>query len=319
MDPYLTLGVAKGSNREAVKEAFRVRVQHVHPDHGGEELSFIRLRTAYEQILAELDHDHGSSVANPERGPHVDGRPTPTGVEIPEGNYESWFRKVAAQADRGRSRWQSPRARRIGLAIVLGLIMVNLTAFLIAWRSEPDSIDNAPAAPTDGPDEENAIAPPVRLATRPAEERRWQKPPTFHQDFFIIPYNAVLYMAPVQGGRGDSTEFGIVASQGDFLPIFTGLPGRPNPAGEVLVGPVTRGSRLRVYLEKNNVWVFSDTASSDQTSESFWDRDNSLGGAGSIIEKTGDATWVLHLDDVGSTDDDDKDILIQIRLGPIEL
>ncbi len=319
MDPYLTLGVAKGSNREAVKEAFRVRVQHVHPDHGGEELSFIRLRTAYEQILAELDHEQGPSLSNRERDPYVDRRRTLTGVETPGGNYETWFRKVAVQADSRRSPWKSPRARRIGLAIVLGLIMVNVTAFLIAWRSEPVPLDNVPAAPTDGPDEENAIARPVRLATRSAEERRWQKPPNFHQDFFIIPYNAALYMAPVRGERGDSTELGIIASQGDFLPIFTGLPGRPNPAGEVLVGPVTKGSRLRVYLKKNNVWVFSDTASSDQTSESFWDRDNSLGGGGSIIERTGDATWVLHLDDVGSTDDDDEDILIQIRLGPIEI
>jgi hypothetical protein len=55
MDPYQTLGVSRDSTREKVKEVFRARVRLVHPDRGGEIPEFIRLRKAYEQILADLD------------------------------------------------------------------------------------------------------------------------------------------------------------------------------------------------------------------------------------------------------------------------
>ncbi len=125
-------------------------------------------------------------------------------------------------------------------------------------------------------------------------------------------------MAPLVGDRGGTTEFGIVLPQGDPLPIFTGLPGHPNPAREIEVGPVSAGSKLRIYLKRGNSWVFSDSTFTKQSHETFSDRDNSLGGGGSIIEKTGSNTWVLHLDDIGSHDDNDDDIFIQLRLKPIE-
>ena len=55
MDPYRTLGVPRGCTREEVKAAFRARVPLAHPDRGGDELTFIDLRRAYERILADLD------------------------------------------------------------------------------------------------------------------------------------------------------------------------------------------------------------------------------------------------------------------------
>ena len=316
MDPYLTLGVPKGCNREEVKEAFRVRVQYAHPDRGGEDESFIRLRTAYEQILAELDQDAGSNAANPARAPRDEGRPARPGSKVEGETYESWFRHVAVQADRRESAWQSPRIRTIGMMILLAVIVVNLTVFLtIRAPVGPPRIADDPAEPADKRAEPDPAPGPIRRASNPLTERRWQQPPAYPPDFFVIPYNAILYIAPVEGHRGDATEFGIVTSQSDVLPIFTGLPSRPNPAVEVEVGPVAAGSKLRIYLKKNGSWAFSDAAPSRQGDESFSDRDNSLGGRGSIIERTGQATWVLHLDDIGSIDDDDEDILIQIRLG----
>ena len=205
------------------------------------------------------------------------------------------------------------------MMVLLGLILVNLTAFVIIWTREvPPPSTARPVEPVDGLAEQDATPALVRLPRRPASERRWQKLPAYPPDFFVIPYNAILYLAPVEGYRGESTEFGIITEQGDVLPILAGLPGRPKPAREVEIGPVSAGSRLRIYLKKNGSWLFSDGAPTEQSIESFSDRDNSLGGGGSIIEKTGSATWVLHLDDVGSTDDDDADILIQIRLGPRE-
>ncbi len=321
MDPYLTLGVPKGCNREEVKEAFRVQAQHAHPDRGGEDESFIRLRTAYEQILAELDQELDPYAAKAARAPRDARRPVPPGSRAVGDTYESWFRHIAVQADRSHSGWRSPRIRTIGMMILLGIIVVSLAAFLIVWVPAPDgSLPRAdsPVQPAAGAAEPEPVRAPIRLATLPRAERRWQQPPAHRPDFFVIPYDAILYFAPVEGHRGEATEFGIVTSQGDLIPIFTGLPGRPNPAGEVEIGPVSAGSRLRIYLKRNGSWVFSDAGSSKPSIESFSDRDDSLGGGGSIIERTRPATWVLHLDDVDSTDDDDEDVLIQIRLEPIE-
>ena len=66
-------------------------------------------------------------------------------------------------------------------------------------------------------------------------------------------------------------------------------------------------------------WAFSRDTKSDTSRVAFQDRDNSLGRNGSVIEKTGMSTWLLHLDDAGSAgiDDDDNDVLIKIRLDPI--
>ena len=319
MDPYLTLGVPKGCNREEVKEAFRVRVQFVHPDHGGEVVSFIQLRKAYEQILAELDQDLDPNAVKPANDPRDDSHPVPPGSRVVGATYASWFRHVAVQADRNRTVWRSPWIRTIGIMILLGLIIVNLTAFWMIWTREgPPPSSDRPIEPPDELAVQDAASAPIRLPSRRVGERQWQKIPAYPPDFFVIPYTATLYIAPVEGHLGDATEFGIITEKGDVLPILTGLPGHPKPNGEVEVGLVSAGSRLRIYLKKNDSWVFSDAAPSGPSIECFSDRNHSLGGGGSIIEKTGQATWVLHLDDVGSTDDDDEDILIQIRLGPRE-
>jgi DnaJ domain len=55
MNPYQILGIGKDCTREEAKEAFRSRAYHAHPDRGGETKTFIRIRRAYEQILADLE------------------------------------------------------------------------------------------------------------------------------------------------------------------------------------------------------------------------------------------------------------------------
>jgi hypothetical protein len=57
MDPYQTLGVPRNCTREQVKEIFRARARLAHPDRGGEVPEFIRLRKAYERVLADLDRN----------------------------------------------------------------------------------------------------------------------------------------------------------------------------------------------------------------------------------------------------------------------
>jgi hypothetical protein len=324
MDPYLALGVPRGCSRQEVKAAFRARVRYAHPDRGGEVLLFVQLRTAYEQILAELDQSPGPDTGKRGPDPSDEHSSMTTRSGVAEEPYESWLRHIAAQATSQQSVWGSAPVRTVGMAIVLLLIAVNLVVCWVLWTSEPPlPIAAHPIEPANGGDEADTSPTPIRLAPLPRWARRWQRPPANATDFFLIPYDATLYVAPMVGGPGGATEiggratdFGIVLSQTGLLTIFIGLPGHPNPARELEVGPVSAGSKLRVYLKRGNSWVFSDSGFTESSRETFSDRDNSLGGGGSIIEKTGSNTWVLHLDDVGSYDDDDDDIFIQIRLKP---
>jgi DnaJ domain len=314
MDPYFTLGVARGCSRQELKDAFRAKARYAHPDRGGEVLSFVQLRTAYEQILAELEREPGPDREKPEAAPsHEHATTTRSGVA--EEPYEVWVRHLAAQASGEESVWRSAPVRMLGVALVLVLITVNLVVCWILWTSNSPLPSAAPPVePANGADQLDATFAPIRPPSLPKESRRWERPPVNPADFFIIPYNATLYVAPGMGDGGGVTEFGVVESQGDPLPIFTGLPGHLRPAREIEVGHVSAGSKLRIYLKRGNSWAFSDSVFTEQSRETFSDRDNSLGGNGSIIEKTGASTWILHLDDIGSHDDDDDDIFIQIRL-----
>jgi hypothetical protein len=55
MGPYDTLGVPKDCTCAQAREAFRAKARSAHPDRGGDVATFIRLRHAYEEIIAELD------------------------------------------------------------------------------------------------------------------------------------------------------------------------------------------------------------------------------------------------------------------------
>jgi hypothetical protein len=45
---YAILGLPAGADTEAVRRAYRERVKEVHPDHGGDEAAFKRVRDAYD-------------------------------------------------------------------------------------------------------------------------------------------------------------------------------------------------------------------------------------------------------------------------------
>jgi hypothetical protein len=212
---------------------------------------------------------------------------------------------------------RTPAGRSWGAALVLLIVAVNLVVCLVLWMPSSTLPSAAPPTEPANAGDDTSLSPaPIQLPSLPKSARQWQKPSADPADFFVIPYDATLYLAPVVGGHGGPTEFGIILAQGDLLQVFTGLPGHPHPASEIEVGDFTAGSRLRVYLRRGDSWAFSDSVATAQSRETFSDRDNSLGGRGSIIEKTGSHTWVLHMDDIDSDDDDDSDILIQVRLGP---
>lgn len=137
---------------------------------------------------------------------------------------------------------------------------------------------------------------------------------------FTVPANGRLFLQPMGGEASADTEFGIVTSSGKRIPFFTGLPNNPNPNTSVSAGLVTTNDEVHFY-ELTTFFNSTQFAFSDGTDfpslEAFSDRDNSLGMGGCIIEQTGPLTWLLHLDDAFSSDDDDNDVLIQIRLEPV--
>src|ERR1019366_2770532 len=140
--------------------------------------------------------------------------------------------------------------------------------------------------------------------------------------FFTVPYDATFYLSPLGGGAAATNEFGLGTSQTNAVPIFTGLPYHPTPPGEVAIGLVTAGTSLDFYEKTDwggTFWAFSIDTVSAASRCAFLDLDNSLGFGGSVVEHTGPTTWTLHLDDAASfmVDDNDADVLIQIRLAPI--
>jgi curved DNA-binding protein CbpA len=50
IDPYETLGIGREADGEAVKAAYRKQVKTAHPDSGGDEEAFGRLRACYELL-----------------------------------------------------------------------------------------------------------------------------------------------------------------------------------------------------------------------------------------------------------------------------
>jgi DnaJ domain len=93
MNPYQILGIAKDCTREEAKEAFRSRAYHAHPDRGGDTKRFIRIRKAYEQILADLERQPvpdadktGQAVDKSGQLPRRDRRSKP-----PDPNWEPDF------------------------------------------------------------------------------------------------------------------------------------------------------------------------------------------------------------------------------------
>jgi hypothetical protein len=141
--------------------------------------------------------------------------------------------------------------------------------------------------------------------------------------FYRVPYDAILYVSHLQSGAGAVTEFGLGTSSNNAVPIFTGLPNNPLPANEVQIGFVPQGTDLNFYewtvWGDQTGWAFSYDTTSPASRCAFMDTDNSLGLGGSIIVQTSPTTWTLHLDDAMSyqVDDNDADVLIQLRLGQV--
>jgi hypothetical protein len=138
---------------------------------------------------------------------------------------------------------------------------------------------------------------------------------------FVMPFSGDVYLLQMGGNAAATTTFGVGTSPDDFTPYYTGLPNNPDPTGEVFIGHFTQGTTLNfgmytTYGEQEG-WAFS--VDNDLASViSFSDPDDNLNMNGSIIKQTGEYTWLMYLDDALSYlyDDDDDDVLMQIRIAP---
>lgn len=67
MAAFATLGLPTDASEREIKAAYRRKVKHVHPDHGGDRESFERVRSAYTtaRTHAVTDDDEATTVATP--------------------------------------------------------------------------------------------------------------------------------------------------------------------------------------------------------------------------------------------------------------
>ena len=118
MDPYRMLGVSRGCTPEEVKAAFRAIVPSAHPDHGGEDLTFIQIHAAYEQVLAEADTYQRLAIRRPIKGAHDKVSPTHPDPAIARRMYRDWVCKVSARSRRRRRKWVG----KVGATFLLYLV-----------------------------------------------------------------------------------------------------------------------------------------------------------------------------------------------------
>ena len=104
MDPFAVLGVDRDADDETIKRAYRRRAKETHPDRGGSDAEFKRVKDAYEAIQAgEVDDDTeafvddlGADAGDPATG-------DPVTQPEPEPDTEVTYLNYAVLADHGWS------------------------------------------------------------------------------------------------------------------------------------------------------------------------------------------------------------------------
>ena len=128
MDPYRTLGVPRNCTREEAKEAFLAMVSSAHPDHGGEDLAFIRLCAAYERVLAEFDRRPG--INPPTKSGK--GAAKPTDPARARDAYLAWLQRSPRDSIRRAPNWPA-KMPRFANNMLLYIYVWVLLAVALVW------------------------------------------------------------------------------------------------------------------------------------------------------------------------------------------
>jgi ferredoxin len=90
--PFEVLGIEPGADEETVERAYRQRIKEAHPDHGGSQEAFRRVRRAYEAIQnGDVDEDAESepgAASAPEPEPTVEKPPEERPSRVEYLDYE---------------------------------------------------------------------------------------------------------------------------------------------------------------------------------------------------------------------------------------
>ena len=100
MDPFAVLGVDRDADDETIKRAYRRRAKETHPDRGGSDAEFKRVKDAYEAIQAgDVDDDDAEAFVDDLGAETVEQEPQPE----PEPDTEVTYLNYAVLADHGWS------------------------------------------------------------------------------------------------------------------------------------------------------------------------------------------------------------------------
>ena len=99
MDPFAVLGVDRDADDETIKRAYRHRAKETHPDRGGSDAAFKRVKDAYEAIQAGDVDDDAEAFVDDLGAETVEQEPQPE----PEPDTEVTYLNYAVLADHGWS------------------------------------------------------------------------------------------------------------------------------------------------------------------------------------------------------------------------
>jgi len=99
MDPFAVLGVDRDADDETIKRAYRRRAKETHPDRGGSDAEFKRVKDAYEAIQAGDVDDDAEAFVDDLGAETVEQEPQPE----PEPDTGVTYLNYAVLADHGWS------------------------------------------------------------------------------------------------------------------------------------------------------------------------------------------------------------------------
>lgn len=103
MDPYQVLQIKRGSSKEEIKKAFFKLAKIHHPDKGGKQEDFVRIKKAYDTLMAGNEGFTKGSWAESRSEEYASWRDADTSGFSQQDEWEQWkenFRKAREYQER---------------------------------------------------------------------------------------------------------------------------------------------------------------------------------------------------------------------------